>query len=669
MCGIFGSVISPKSGISNDLINQIIEHLSKYSETRGSDSSGIAFINNQHKQIDILKTNQKITYLTNMPEFKKTRANYLKKFDKQSFSFMGHSRLVTHGSQLNSFNNQPVIKDGIVSIHNGIIVNFEKLWEKYDGIKQEYQIDTEIVNSLFNLFISQGLDFTEAFKKVLSELEGTISTGIILNQSKFLTIYTNNNSLYLLTDRDSMSFFASEKYTLEMLNENLLKERINLEIIKLDRKSFYKIDLDTSQVSHIHLNSDVSESVIEEKSFKININKVPSNKKDYSLLFNMGEINYSNLRLLEDNTNQIKKLKRCKKCILPETFPFIEYNRKGVCNYCLSYKKSDQVSNNLELLKSKLERYKTSDSSPNCIIPLSGGRDSTFVLHYAKKHLDLNPIAFTYDWAMVTDLARRNIARICGILEVENIIVAADIHKKRNFICKNVLAWLRRPHLGMVPLFMAGDKHFFKYTQMTKERTNIDLNIWGINKLENTDFKSGFGGVKPNFHKSEIYSLTSSQKLSLLFFLGKNMLRTPEYINDSLIDNITGHLSRIQHPRKDFFSFFDYYQWNENEINSLIVDEYNWEKAIDTDSTWRIGDGTASFYNYIYYTVAGFSEVDTFRSNQIREGLISRERALELSFIENRPRYENINWYLKSIRVPFKYAVETINSIPKIYGN
>ena len=41
-------------------------------------------------------------------------------------------------------------------------------------------------------------------------------------------------------------------------------------------------------------------------------------------------------------------------------------------------------------------------------------------------------------------------------------------------------------------------------------------------------------------------------------------------------------------------------------------------------------DDILSFYNYIYYTVAGFSEIDTFRSNQIREGLLSREEGLKM---------------------------------------
>ena len=75
-----------------------------------------------------------------------------------------------------------------------------------------------------------------------------------------------------------------------------------------------------------------------------------------------------------------------------------------------------------------------SNSKADVLIPFSGGRDSTFVLHYVKQKLGLNPIAYTYDWGMLTDLGRRNIARTCGSLGVENIIVAADIKKKRRNI-------------------------------------------------------------------------------------------------------------------------------------------------------------------------------------------------------------------------------------------
>jgi hypothetical protein len=67
------------------------------------------------------------------------------------------------------------------------------------------------------------------------------------------------------------------------------------------------------------------------------------------------------------------------------------------------------------------------------------------------------------------------------------------------------------------------------------------------------------------------------------------------------------------------------------------------------------------------FEVAGFSEHDTFRSNQIREGQMTRERALELVEDENRPRYQNIRWYLDAVGIDFKEAISVVNKIPRLY--
>ena len=93
------------------------------------------------------------------------------------------------------------------------------------------------------------------------------------------------------------------------------------------------------------------------------------------------------------------------------------------------------------------------------------------------------------------------------------------------------------------------------------------------------------------------------------------------------------------------------------------------KKAVDTPTTWRIRDGTAAFYNYVYYTVAGFTEHDTFRSNQIREGDITRDEALKLVKEENRPRYPNIKWYLDALAIDYNKAISIVNKIPKLYEN
>jgi len=65
--------------------------------------------------------------------------------------------------------------------------------------------------------------------------------------------------------------------------------------------------------------------------------------------------------------------------------------------------------------------------------------------------------------------------------------------------------------------------------------------------------------------------------------------------------------------------------------------------------------------------VAGFTEHDTFRSNQIREGDLTRDEALALVLEENAPRYQNIKWYLDVLGFDFKTVIDTVNRIPKLY--
>jgi hypothetical protein len=98
-----------------------------------------------------------------------------------------------------------------------------------------------------------------------------------------------------------------------------------------------------------------------------------------------------------------------------------------------------------------------------------------------------------------------------------------------------------------------------------------------------------------------------------------------------------------------------------------LLSEYEWEKAQDTSTTWRIGDGTAPFYNYIYLSVAGFTEFDTFRSNQIREGMITREDALNRAAEENLPRWPSIREYMQVTRLDFDDVLRAVNSMPRLY--
>ena len=676
MCGIFGLIVKPETTFPAANFRKTFTKIATLSESRGKDSSGFAIrLSNEHT-IQVVKGDVPIRQLLASKKFDaaltKCQIDYI---EGAGFAAFGHARLVTNGSQLDEVNNQPVLKDDIVIIHNGIIVNVDELWEQNSDLVREYSIDTEIIPALLRRELYRTSDLAEACNKVFIQLEGTYSVAAMFNDLDQFVLATNNGSLYYLTDDRNYITFASESIFLEKLRKESC-------FSPFGKKTEVK-QLVANQGLVIHLSDlTLSPFPIPDTFVQVPKCKTPVYRLEKHLLDNksnksevvidpavyINRAKESHLYgLLEFNIDSIRKLRRCTRCLLPETFPFIRYDQQGVCNYCNHYKPKKLVST-MDELKTVVEPYRRKDGKSDCIVPFSGGRDSTYSLHIVKKELGLNPIAFTYDWGMVTDLARRNIARVCGKLGVENIIVSADIHWKRENIRKNIMAWLKYPALGMIPLFMAGDKYFFYYCNQVKRQTGIDLNIWGINHLENTEFKTGFAGLPPKFDKQRIYSLSLINQLKLFGFVGKNLIKSPGYINQSVIDSLGSFAARYIAPKNDYYHLFDYYPWDENEINYLIQHEYKWETAIDTKSTWRIGDGTASFYNYIYYTVAGFSENDTFRSNQIREGMLTRDEAMKLIEEDNLPRYETLRWYLEIIGLDFTDVIKTVNKIPKLYN-
>jgi hypothetical protein len=178
----------------------------------------------------------------------------------------------------------------------------------------------------------------------------------------------------------------------------------------------------------------------------------------------------------------------------------------------------------------------------------------------------MKPVTYTYDWGMVTDLGRRNISRMCAKLGVENIIVADDITKKRENIAINLRAWLKSPHLGMISILTAGDKHFFRHIETIKKQTGIGLNLWGVNPLEVTHFKAGFLGVPPDFEEERVYAHGAMKQLRYQWLRFRAMLDSPGYFNRSLWDTLSGEYYRSFSEKSDYFHIFDYWRWDERTV-------------------------------------------------------------------------------------------------------
>ena len=607
MCGIFGIIAN------NKIIEKEISALAKHAEQRGKDSSGLCYLNSDGFQIK--RADLRITKL--LRDTSLDGINFL----------MGHSRLITNGLS----DNQPVVRDSAIVIHNGIVVNDQSIWDELD-IKRTMEIDTEIIAAIADTVVIKPSDLKGFASRVISLCDGIVACAVVFPKLGKLCLFSNNGSLYVGNCEDRY-FFSSEKFALEQLNCK------NIEQIRDIPKI---IDIPTSENK-----ANIIES---KKTINKYILPLGNNVQEESLL-------------------EYKRydLKRCTRCILPHTMPFINFDKNGVCNYCNHYVPRNKPRKLEELFK-LVEPYRK-NGADDCIVPFSGGRDSCYALHLISKELNLRPVTYTYDWGMVTDLGRRNISRMCSRLKFENIIIADDIELKRRNIANNLRAWLNNPSLGMVSILTAGDKHFFRYIETVKQQTGIALNLWGVNPLEITHFKSGFLGVPPDFDEKMVYSSNAVKQIRYQWLRFKEMLKSPTYFNTSLWDTLSGEYYRSFFRKTDYFHIFDYYKWDEQKIDKTLIEEYDWEKAPDTNTTWRIGDGTAALYNYIYYTIAGFTEHDTFRSNQIREGDISRERALALVDDENRPRYPNIKWYLDAVGLDYKSTIQCVNSTPKLIFN
>jgi glutamine---fructose-6-phosphate transaminase (isomerizing) len=640
MCGIFGLTLTPESSLSSDGIEKIIQLLFRFSESRGSEAAGIAF--GGLDSIAVFRRAQSSRQMIRTPDFRSfLMTNLSAENSSQGLTVIGHSRLVTNGTQSIEENNQPVSTAHFVGVHNGIVTNSRKLIDTHQDIQCLSQLDSEVIYQLLEkYYIKDGHSLPHAITKTFHDLKGEASIGFLNGTEHSLCIATNVGSLYFASlPKQGIFIFASEGYFIqEILSQSHLSSDNRVSICQL--KPNQAMIVQSSNLSKLEFSLEKNKEKAD--------HQVPIRRK----------------RRIVDQSPKLSELKLCTRCILPHTFPFIEFDDQGVCNYCIvALQPKLDSKKNMDQLLSKFGRK---DVKPDCIVALSGGRDSCYGLHVLKKELGLNPIAFTYDWGMVTNEARRNCARICGELGIEHIVRSSNILSKRRNIRLNIEAWLKKPELGMIPLFMSGDKQFFHYAYQVSQQTKIPNVIFcGGNSLEITRFKTGFCGVMDNSING-MMELDHYGKIKLAAYYAKNLLLNPGYLNRSVFDSLFAFYTTYIN-RKDFIYLYHYINWNEKVIADTLSNLYGWESSEDSASTWRIGDGTAAFYNYIYYTIAGFSEHDTFRSNQIRAGLITRKEGMEKVKDENKTRFSTMQAYAGMVGFSLDEALVVINNVPKLY--
>ncbi|MCP4147460.1 MAG: hypothetical protein GY757_06895 [bacterium] len=122
-------------------------------------------------------------------------------------------------------------------------------------------------------------------------------------------------------------------------------------------------------------------------------------------------------------------MKRCTKCVLPETFPGISFSEEGVCNFCQSFKGKAKLNEKkaayLEKFNKLIEQFK-GKGDYDCTLAYSGGKDSTYTLYLLKEVFNLRVLALTLDNGFLSRQALDNISEVAENMGVDSIIFKPD---------------------------------------------------------------------------------------------------------------------------------------------------------------------------------------------------------------------------------------------------
>jgi 7-cyano-7-deazaguanine synthase in queuosine biosynthesis len=343
-----------------------------------------------------------------------------------------------------------------------------------------------------------------------------------------------------------------------------------------------------------------------------------------------------------------RTMKYCKKCIITESYLATSFNDKSICNHCVEYKpyhKGFGEEKLLELIKSV-----KSEGKYDCVIPLSGGKDSTYILYYAVKKAKLKAIVVNYDSGFQTRTAKDNVRNACRILNVplievkspgkiqdklirESLLISEKVGSFVNF-CGNCEALLRSAAMKVaryykVPFVFWGSTSLESHYNENYERY---LNLGRLKKINLSPIANG---IKRKF----IVLLKEPKKISripqkLYRYIGFHSIKYKVF---SAIQRFKMKLPMRyvlrphsippfteENPR--FIQFYDYISWNSMQDINVLKQELNWNHPDGRDS--RFDCLLHCFANYNFLKMYNISSDGVNFCNFIREGKMTREEAL-----------------------------------------
>jgi hypothetical protein len=345
-----------------------------------------------------------------------------------------------------------------------------------------------------------------------------------------------------------------------------------------------------------------------------------------------------------------KNMKNCSRCLLNDQVPGVEIAEDGICSVCQKHDhnwadwekiKNDKISALEKMFKDCRRKKRFYD----VLVPLSGGKDSTYVLYLCKKKFGLRCLAVTFDNGFLSDLARENIKNTVEILGVDHIFyrpdwsLLRDLYRvffiKTGFFC---------------PVCMRGIN---VATEMAAEAFNISLIINGT-CLRSEEYVAPeyFIDGSIGFFKAVLKG-EAIEKSTKPFFLRPRWKRRMGYRffwmtkSDKLLFSAPINLP-------------DYLDWDHYEIYRIITSELKWrsyrekQEHLDCKMSDLVGYFRSRKFPVLIPELLRYSKL-------VSAGMMSKEEALlQVEKVQAEFNVENV---LKLFLEKFDISIDELNVI------
>ena len=321
----------------------------------------------------------------------------------------------------------------------------------------------------------------------------------------------------------------------------------------------------------------------------------------------------------------MKNNTHCLRCLSDSSINYLQLDNKGVCKYCRihdemekEYKFNENSFQNLLKISKKI-KTESKKNKYDCVVGVSGGKDSSYMLYVIKKKLNLNPLAVHYDNGFDSDISVSNILNVCQKLDVDLETKVADWEAFKSITRSFFLAGVSDPDTPT-------DIGIFKTMYEIAYKENIKYVFNGHS------FRTE--GIEP---------------LDWTYMDGL-------YLKDIHTKHGDGNLDKFDNfTLKDLFKFqfykgiktvlpLNYVEYNDEEVKSILENELGWVYYGGHHHESLLTKFIVSYYLPKKF---GIDRRRTGMSAMVRSGKLSRENGIKiLSKFPELEDEENLKSYI-----------------------